>query len=407
MISSQPADTIVRFTLQCLRARLDPSTLAAAKSLVPGMDWEAWLEASRKEFLTPLLYRVLRDQDIVPPPVEARLKADYLYSARTGVIRVHALEGILSALDEAGVPVILLKGAALVETIYDNVACRPMADMDLLARREQMPAALSVLTAQGFQASGEETWAGADATFENELQLRKRDVVDLLVEIHWSLLNSPHYQHVLPAEWLWDSALPIRVAGVETFVLGPEALLLHLCAHLALHHHGQGLLWQHDIAEALHFHRDRLDWSLLLRKAAEYDLVLSLQQVLPPVVHQWNTPVPPGALERVAQLTPSPAERRVFKWLTARQRPVIQRFWADLATMPGWRPRLRYGLVSLFPSAAYMRQRYAIRHDALLPLYYPYRWWIGLWGATQLLQKKAGSPHRGRPGMPGGNDGEA
>ena len=43
-----------------------------------------------------------------------------------------------------------------------------------------------------------------------------------------------------------------------------------------------------------------------------------------------------------------------------------------------WSERLGYAWTHLFPSAAYMRQRYDIPHPLLLPLYYPYRWFRGL-----------------------------
>ncbi len=79
----------------------------------------------------------------------------------------------------------------------------------------------------------------------------------------------------------------------------------------------------------------------------------------------------------------SQAEVRVHRWLTAQQRPVAQRFWADLASMPGWRPRLHYALANLLPSATYMRQRYGFRQPWLLPLYYLYRYALGIRSLVQ------------------------
>jgi len=68
----------------------------------------------------------------------------------------------------------------------------------------------------------------------------------------------------------------------------------------------------------------------------------------------------------------------VVGYLTAPERGVAQRAWSDLRSMHGWRPRLAYASTHLFPSPAYMRARYHIRHRALLPLAYPYRWLRGL-----------------------------
>lgn len=374
--------------MHCLRARFDPASLYAARlQVAAGLDWDAWVDAARAEFLTPLLYQVVHGRGIVPAAVEARLQTDYVHNVRYNMLRFRELGRVLRTFAGQGVQTILLKGAALAEMVYGNIALRPMADLDLLVRREDLTSALAALTKLGYQVVSTEAQAGDTIAFENQVMLRKAGSPTILIEVHWSLLDSPHYQRLLPMAWFWETAISVRVEGAQGRALGTEALLLHLCAHLTLHHHGEGLLWQHDIAEVLHFFQDQLDWELLLAKAAAYDLVLPLQHVLLEVIDRWAAPAPLEAIERLRELQPSAGEARVFAWLTATERPVAQRFWADLASMPGWRQRLRYGVGSLFPAAAYMRQRYGIRHGFLLPLYYPYRWLIGLWGAMRLARR--------------------
>jgi len=73
-------------------------------------------------------------------------------------------------------------------------------------------------------------------------------------------------------------------------------------------------------------------------------------------------------------------EQQVFSRLAAGPRPVALRFRDDLAGISGWRRRLRYALINLFPSPAYMMQRYSPRHHVWVPLYYPYRWFLGIRG---------------------------
>ncbi len=117
---------------------------------------------------------------------------------------------------------------------------------------------------------------------------------------------------------------------------------------------------------------------MLLQKGREYDLVLSLQDILTKVTLLWDIVLPPGVLARVNAAQPSSRERQIFNWLTAPERPVAQRFWADLASSGSWRHRLAFAWQNLFPSADYMRRRYAISRSLLLPFYYPYRWLLGL-----------------------------
>lgn len=89
-------------------------------------------------------------------------------------------------------------------------------------------------------------------------------------------------------------------------------------------------------------------------------------------------PIRPAVLERLRALRPLRNEKRVFGCLTAAHRSVARRFWAGLASMPGWGPRLRFVWRNLFPPAGYMRYCYRIAHPPVVPLYYPYRWFLGL-----------------------------
>ena len=392
------------FLICCLRSRLDPGALAEAHALAGegGLDWEEITRTASDERIDSLLYTAIQGRALVPSPVEASWREAYETNAVRNMVLLHELAGVLGRLGKAAVPVILLKGAALGEAVYGNIAVRPMFDLDLLVHREDVRAVLGVLSELGYASLHVETQAGATLDFENEVAFTKQGLVDTMVEVHWSLLNSPHYQHALPMAWFWETAVPVDVDGVASvyrgaLALGPEALLLHLCAHLALHHRGERLLWQQDVAEVMHVFRDQLDWEQVLARAQAWDLVLPVQQVVGRVARDWQAPIPDGILQRLSALQPSPAEARVFAWLTAPRRPVAQRFWADLASMPGWRERLRYAWGSLFPSAAYMRQRFGISSALLLPLAYPYRWLVGIVGALLALTRRGETGRRRAP----------
>jgi hypothetical protein len=377
------ADPVSRLTLLCLRGRFDPAALDAARELAAGsdLDWSAWFDAVQAEGLAPLLYRIVYGREIAPAAIEEELQVSYFESARDNAMRFRELGRVLRRLAAEGVAVLLLKGAALAETVYHDIAARPMGDLDLLVHREDVMAAQGALSELGYAPRRTEAFAGVTLDFENEVQLLKQGPVDTLVEIHWSLLNSPHYQNRLPMAWFWETALPVQVEGSAALVLGPEALLLHLCAHLALHHGSSGARWLHDVAEVVQRFQDRLDWEQLLGRAQAWDLVLPVQQVLGRVARDWQAPIPDDILQRLSALRPSLAEARVVARLTAPQRPVAQRFWSDLASMPAWGDRLRYAWGNLFPSAAYMRQRFGISPPLLLPFAYPYRWLLGIKGA--------------------------
>lgn len=367
------------FLRTLLRGYFDASALAAAQVQAeqPEFDWPRVLRVAVDEALAPFLQVLLQEQGWAPLAVQQELRQAYIDSALRNALLWEELSRVLRLLAQAGIPAILLKGAAVAETVYGNVAVRPMRDLDLLLSPEQINDALIRLQAIGYRLAAPEVAAGAGLIYENEILLGKADSTQTALELHWSLIDSPHYQRILDMAWFWQSRRPVTIAGTPAWVLGPEAQLLHLCAHLALHHRGRGLLWQMDIVALLHALGDQIDWELVLTQAAACDLVLALRRTLGDVIAGWSAPVPAPIWQRLATMSPSPAEQRAVAWLTAAERPVAQRFWADLASLPTWPARLRFARLHLFPTAAYMRRRYAISHPALLPVYYLYRWYLG------------------------------
>ena len=369
------------FFALCLRGRRDPAALEAARELGrgPAFDWPAVQSASIRWLLAPLLYDAVRGQGFVPPQVEQALRDAYEFVAQRNLWLFHQLADVLACLRSVGSGVIVLKGAALVQMAYGgNAALRPFRDLDLLIRPEVVPEARRLLQAMGYAPLRAETRAGAALDYENEVSLFKRGSVGVLLELHWSLIDSPFYQRTLRSDWFWDTAQPLAVGSERALALGVEAQLLHLCAHLRLHHTGQELLWLNDAAEVLHAYQQRIDWVVLLKQTQALALVLPTQQVLAQVAGELNAPVPEALLAHLRELRPTADEARAYARLTIENRSVARRLWDDLAALPSWRARLRFAWNNLFPSWAYMRRRYGIAHPFLLPLYYPYRWWLGL-----------------------------
>ena len=95
--------------------------------------WDAVISLADELRLAPLLDHVLR-AGCVQMPAEASLRLHRM--ARRGTLaRVRAeqtLAEVASALDEAGIRFIVLKGLALSYTVYPTPDCRPMSDLDLL-----------------------------------------------------------------------------------------------------------------------------------------------------------------------------------------------------------------------------------------------------------------------------------
>ena len=375
--------TSLTFVRDCLRVRHDPARIDAVRRGAAQQNdhWRSVLALSEAERVGGLLLRALKPLDIAPPAVAAALRESRRIAGVHNLYLLRALAGCLRAFAAATIPVVVLKGVALAHAVYRDFSLRPMSDVDLLVRRDDLPTITALLTQLGYFIDRMEPRPGMVAEHENELAFRKPGTFEMAIDVHWTLFDSPYYQDHIAMDWFWDTAQPASIAEVPTLILGREALLIHLCGHLALHHAENGLLWWHDIVELLATCRDEIDWREVLERTRSYGLALPMRAVLGNVGEDWGVAIPPDVLSALRALPHTRAEERVFEWLRDRARPAGPRFWADLSSMTGWSRRLRFAATQLFPSAAYMRQRYAIRNPLLLPLYYPYRWLRGLRGS--------------------------
>lgn len=125
---------------------------------IPGTwDWPSVEKRAFREGLAPLFYHHLRSLDLLSAlPEDMRKRLGRLH-AETSIINRHLLliMGTLeAALAEREMKVIVFKGAALLNTIYRDLALRPMEDLDLMVPEGKLDALKGILEAQGFVQDG-------------------------------------------------------------------------------------------------------------------------------------------------------------------------------------------------------------------------------------------------------------
>lgn len=362
-----------------LRKRWDAAALDEARALATQNDiaWDSFLQAARAGSVSPLVYEAVRGQDLLPASVEESLRLDYFGVARINVLRFHRLEEVLRRLTDKGIDVILLKGAALAEAVYGNLALRPMCDFDLLIHKEDVDAALGVLAELGYE-RGVDFRPDYRYTYRNQIAVYKADGEGTMIEVHWHPIKFVSYQRAVPVDWFWQTALPIRIGDSSAKMLGAEAQVLHLCYHIVQHGGCKkvSLRQLYDVAEVIVSCGAQLDWDRLLVQAQAFDLALTVQQVLGRVKEEWDVQMPDQVLDRLRALRPSAVEKQLYTLLDGG--PTWRRIWARLIATPGWRARLRHLGCDLFPSVDFMQAHYHIAYRILVPLYYPYRWFRGL-----------------------------
>ena len=382
-------DIVQQFVLLILQGRWDPSAILEGRDLISrnSLDWECCYKSIAANGIAPLIYSVIRDQGVFPPIIEQKLQKAYEHNRVRNIYIFSELKTILRRFEVVGIPNILLKGVVLSKEIYGDIALRPLTDMDLLVHPVETDSALKVLKSLGYDSLIPERGVNSSLLFENEVLLVKPGPIRTVIEIHWSLLDSPYYQHFLDMNWFWQTARKLDFFGAPTTIFSPEAQLLHLCSHLMLHHSGERLLWQHDIAEVIVHYDETIDWGELFDRAKIYDLVIPTQNILSSVIAKWHLSVRSEILEGLKELQPSSNELKVHAYLTGDKSSSGRSFMNDLRCMPDIRMRIRFILNNLIPAPTYMTSRYHIPKSLLLPIYYPYRWYLGLLSFVQTEQR--------------------
>jgi hypothetical protein len=359
-------------------------------SLPPSIPWPEVVELARINDVRSLLHAAIRQASIeVPQPIQEDLRRIYYQTAATNLVRFEVLGQTLAALSAVNTPLLLLKGPALAETVYGNVALRVMGDADLTVPVERVPECRQVLLELGYSPTEVEPVPGAQTAYRNEEAFTHTEPEHMTIELHWHLLDIPYYLRKVPMTWFWKHTDALKVARKPVRILNPTANMLYLPAHLAFHHRFHGLRWYVDLAFLVHREGKRLDWSEIARRAREFELVLVLRETMDRLAGYWPSLPLDEPRRRLHALQPTSFERRLFRLLTTEPRSPFLDFYSDIVCLPDLHARARFILLNTFPRRPYMERRYGVTEPWKLPYWYLHRLGAGLIKLARTLPQAA------------------
>ncbi len=234
--------------------------------------------------LLPLLYDSIRRNDVtVDRELQTLLRASHFREQLRWESYREILAGVLHSLAEADVPVLVIRGAAFVETLYSSPAHRHCHDIDLLIQDEPAKA-VAALVGQGFRAA-----SSRECSNIGDLEL-----------IHGSGLPVVLHRHALPSSSAiggFERSRPQEVAGVASRVLSLADQLLLACTTA-----GAGgtkeLLWACDVWRILTIRPD-LAWSDVVRGAHDAGVSNTIASVLKFLSEHFAAPIPETILTQL------------------------------------------------------------------------------------------------------------
>ncbi len=278
------------------------------------------------------------------------------------------LQKVIALLNQADKQVIVLKGAALLDTVYQNIALRPMVDIDLLVRRRDLSEVKNILQDYGYC---KPDFLSDDSLekFGGEIHLCKKDI---FLDIHSSLSQYERFQNVFRIdldEDIWEKSVLVKTEAEEKKILCPNHLLIHLCLHQAMAHYFRGLFRFSDLRETILTYQKELDWKYIFEKAGEYKIKKIIYCSLNLMEGIFGPVVPRDALERLKP-------RRMFFSFSIRkilslpdQEIGFRKSVAQLFLMDSVMALPIIIFRGLFPSNEWLKYRYGINKNKDLVFY--------------------------------------
>ncbi|MES0371044.1 MAG: nucleotidyltransferase family protein [Mariprofundaceae bacterium] len=274
-----------------IRQRLGQITAGVEMVTEPDISNVDLFSASLKEGVNGLLWQKMVESDLMVDEKFREALNGQLHELKLKHMRMqHVCGRILLSLDQAGIPVICMRGMAVAEKLYgDQAALRPQSDIDLLLHENCMLNAKQALWDIGFR---------PDPKYRN-IYFRG----DVSIDLHYEPLGIERIQ-------MWQYLTPLRIEDFlkyaeEGLLADEKALLLHprvnlpyLCFH-AMKHSFERLIWLYDIALLANQLGAEDGWDEVLAGIHEYSLERPSFYALSYVKEHLGATLPEGLLEKI------------------------------------------------------------------------------------------------------------
>jgi hypothetical protein len=304
-----------------------------------------------------------------------------LKKARYGLLiygndAVLQIQRILTALVDSGIPVIVLKGWAMISTFYmGDYAQRFCEDIDLLIRPQDFDRVESVLQSAGFMGFPEvhpgysRRFSNARAYIQSDQKPNRLGMFS--VGLHWGLTHYPYFQPGrIKIEDLFDRADSLEIAGINVRQLSIEDDLIYNCAHLALHHRNQETLLQYyEIAIRLCLYQEKFNWKQINKKAKLWGYSVQVKKILMDLEILWPGILKEEFLQTISAINPPIKEILLDSLVSRTKGNVFNSSIVQFLAMPCWRDKFASSFQQVFPSKDYMNFRYKSSKYPLFILY--------------------------------------
>lgn len=286
---------------------------------------------------------------------------------------MHLLERIAGKFNEAGVPLMALKGAALNLTLYDRPDARPMGDLDLMIRPTDVDRAFALLEGLGGLRGEPHVTEGFFPRFHYETEYRLGTIHPVTIDLHVRPFRPLRYSRLVPPDALWDSAEAVPLGKATVLIPSAEEMLIHLTAHLAIHGSAKPM-WLQDIKRWADARRTDINWDRLLAAVKQRRLALPVREAFQAVEREFGPVLPPEVSRRLGEIRVNWRDRLALRQAPRDADHPVAHVAVNVLCTPGLRFALGYLSAVLMPDIGHMGDWYYRRHWGWLPCAHLLRW---------------------------------
>jgi hypothetical protein len=361
--------------------------------LSSGPDWDEYLVLVERHSTPALSWETLKrmPEANLPETVRQRLQQNSAACRMRAMRLASLLMQVLKGFNQAGIPLIPLKGPLLSLELYGDLGIRHSRDIDIMVALGDVSRAQAQLEEMGWRVYLQPCTFSPRHT-EVFLQIDRHMIYwhplqQYRLELHWHMrretLDRTAGQWARSATLVWN--------GLGYRALSPIDLALHLCTHGSEHAWFRSK-WLGDLARM--YAANYVDWNAVYRTARAAGLENSLLQCLRLLEELYGLPVPKALcepagrlptllLDRVATYMLAPPEIHPAPFL-ARLRMTVRKLRYERLLRPrrSWR--------QAFTEVAYSSVDFRLLRlpDRLFWLYVPLRPILWVWRCLWRIEQK-------------------
>ncbi len=348
--------------------------LASKAAQLNNEQWLEFINLLNYHGIASYFYRNMKINDlnsILPADILETLHYTYRLSMIRNLKIYTSLAKVLNELNNNNIQTIILKGAALAEIVYKDIALKNMSDVDILIKNEDIQKTDNILLNLGFKSDINNFVSKHHLRVANNIHYVGNEIcIDLHPVIYNLFKIDP-----------WINASEVKIYNVKTLILGAEEFLIHLCIHLNAHFYGSKstrLIWWCDIATLIKHFKQNLNWKRFVYLSNMYDINKAVSKILLSISEWFEVEIPVNVFEQLNYRGEGISFDEVLNLKkeqlplneTPKDDPQFRFLLLSISQMPTWYDKIILIFRIIFPSKNFITNRYSLGLKKFYHFYY-------------------------------------